>query len=373
MRHIPRPRSIINLSLFFLVVSCGLPQQPEHVLDPTPTGILQSPTSTSETTLSSADREALESLKKIDPFPLYVMNYAPDKTTSSPSTPFRYLRTDTLKKNSIQNNAWACSLFAYFANPETRLFGRNFDWRYSPALLLFYHPTDGYSSVSMIDLEYLIEPEVVGQLDKLAIIDRRTLLDAVHLPFDGMNDRGLVIGMAAVPYSPLPYSPEQETLGSLGVMRRILDHASTIEEALAIFSNVNLDWGNGPPVHYMISEGRGRSVLVEFVEGEIVVLENLDSWQAATNFLQAWAGKQLEGHCQRYDRLEQELNSRTRPLTSDMAMDLLEGVSQTWSLNSGTQWSIVYDYLKGEILVVMGQDYDHPYRIPFEPWDPVFR
>lgn len=373
MRHIPRPRSIINLTLFFLVVSCGLPPQPEHVLDPTPTGILQSSTSTLETILSSADREALESLKKIDPFPLYVMNYAPDKTTFSPSTPYRYLRTDTLKKNSIQNNAWACSLFAYFANPETRLFGRNFDWHYSPALLIFYHPVDGYSSVSMVDLEHIIDSEIAGQLDELSIIDRSALLDAVHIPFDGMNDRGLVVGMAAVPYTPIPYSPDQETLGSLGVMRRILDQASSVEEALEILSNVNLDWGSGPPLHYMISDIRGRSVLVEFDDEEMVVLENQDSWQGATNFLQTRAGERLEGHCRRYDRIDQELDARTKPLTAEMAMDLLGAVSQTWSMDSGTQWSIVYDYLQGNVLVVMGQDYDNPHRIPFNLQESVFK
>jgi hypothetical protein len=32
------------------------------------------------------------------------------------------------------------------------LFGRNFDYYYSPALLLFTRPPAGYASVSMVDL-----------------------------------------------------------------------------------------------------------------------------------------------------------------------------------------------------------------------------
>ncbi len=33
--------------------------------------------------------------------------------------------------------AWGCSLFAFFSDPQAMLYGRNFDWEYSPALLLF--------------------------------------------------------------------------------------------------------------------------------------------------------------------------------------------------------------------------------------------
>jgi len=33
--------------------------------------------------------------------------------------------------------AWACSLFAGLGDVEQRLYGRNFDWDHSPAVLLF--------------------------------------------------------------------------------------------------------------------------------------------------------------------------------------------------------------------------------------------
>ena len=44
-----------------------------------------------------------------------------------------------------------------WAIPDDRLFGRNFDWRYSPALLLFTDrpAAGGYASVSMVDIAYL--------------------------------------------------------------------------------------------------------------------------------------------------------------------------------------------------------------------------
>jgi penicillin V acylase-like amidase (Ntn superfamily) len=80
------------------------------------------------------------------------------------------------------------------------------------------------------------------------------------MPFDGMNSRGLVIGMAAVPFSDLPSDPELVTVDSLAIMRRILDQASDVESAVDILSNIKPSWGGGPALHYMISDSSGRSL-----------------------------------------------------------------------------------------------------------------
>ncbi len=92
---------------------------------------------------------------------------------------------------------WACSLFAALGS-DNQVYGRNFDWVDSPALLLFSHPTDGYASVSMVDLAYLDFGDQVDHLVDLPLDRRGPLLDAPALPFDGMNERGLAVGMAAV-------------------------------------------------------------------------------------------------------------------------------------------------------------------------------
>jgi len=52
----------------------------------------------------------------------------------------------------------------------------------------------------MVDIAYLgFEGSKAGALTNLPLVERRALLDAPSLPFDGMNERGLAIGMAAVP------------------------------------------------------------------------------------------------------------------------------------------------------------------------------
>lgn len=304
------------------------------------------------------DRQALISLQKVDAYPLYAMTYKPLVMAATPSNLTELRLELTRSKTSAPD--WGCSLFTALADPEARLFGRNFDWRFSPALLLFYYPPEGYSSVSMVDIEYLFDGADLHRLDEMSLMERMPLLDSVQIPFDGMNSSGLVIGMAAVPFSPLPEQTDSATVSSLGIMRQILDQASDVGEALAILSSVNLDWGGGPPLHYLISDRHGKSVLVEFIDGDIVILESGEAWQAATNFLQGSAIKDHSGLCQRYDLLQSTLEQLGGALSTDQAMELLARVAQV-GLDSGTQWSVVYNNSLGQVQIVMGRMYENPH------------
>lgn len=98
----------------------------------------------------------------------------------------------------------------------------------------------------------------------LPLAARTPLLYAPFLPFDGINEHGLAIGMAAVPGSDMLYDPAKEEIGSLAVMRVILDRARTVEEAVLILSDYNIDMEGGPPLHYLIADRSGQAVLVEF-------------------------------------------------------------------------------------------------------------
>jgi hypothetical protein len=237
------------------------------------------------------------------------------------------------------------------------LYGRNFDWEYSPAVLLFTDPPDGYASVSMVDIAYLgFGGTSAGRLPDLPLVERRALLDAPRMPFDGMNEHGLVVGMAAVPPGQMRPDPAKETTGSLRVIREMLDHASKVDEAVAILQSYNIDFEGGPPLHYLVADPSGRSALVEFYQGEMVIMPNETPWHLATNFLRASVGESAAGQCWRYDRLSQRLTDAQGRMTTPSAMRLLSDVSQ-----EGTQWSIVYGMSTGDVSVTMGRQYDTPH------------
>ncbi len=118
-----------------------------------------------------------------------------------------YQRVEMPSSSSEANAgpAWGCSLFAALGDNDGMVFGRNFDWEYSPAVLLYTDPPDGYASVSMVDIAYLgFDNSTAPQLLQMNLGERQQLLNAPFLPFDGMNELGLVVGMAAVPAGNVP-------------------------------------------------------------------------------------------------------------------------------------------------------------------------
>ncbi|MGD2252405.1 MAG: carcinine hydrolase/isopenicillin-N N-acyltransferase family protein [Anaerolineales bacterium] len=306
---------------------------------------------------SGYELATLSSLQQVADHPLYTMYFygeyeAPDfyLTSAGPAG-------TGWGRPSVASQPWACSLFAALADEEHMLYGRNFDWYFSPAILLFTDPPDGYASVSMVDIAYFgfSDPEehplTERSLDELA-----PLLAAPHWPFDGVNDQGLAVGIAAVPPGNMRVDLSKPTTSSLGVGRLILDNAKDVDEAVAILEGHNIDFGGGPPVHYLIADRAGQAALVEFYLGEVVVHPNQQPWHVATNFLLAEAGNQAPGTCWRYDLIASTLRQTGGRLDLPTAIDLLEQVSQ-----EVTEWSIVYEISSGKIGVAMGRKYDQVY------------
>lgn len=298
----------------------------------------------------------LNSLEQVDGYPLYTLHYYGAYDRPSPLARIAALFQQAAAPSQQESTlpAWGCSLFAALGGSESSLYGRNFDWEYSPAVLLFTDPPDGYASVSMVDIAFLgFSPDQAKDLTERSLLDRAPLLEAPFLPFDGMNEYGLAIGMAAVPDSAMPHDPAKETAGSLGIIREMLDHAQTVDEAVAILEDHNIDMSGGPTVHYLIADAARDAVLVEFYRGKVVVIPNKAPWHVATNFLRTATAGDPRALCSRYARIDRRLEEAQGQVTTEEAMELLSEVAQ-----AGTQWSVVYGMHTGEIHVSIGQAYD---------------
>lgn len=361
---IRRFRLIIVLLTLSLLAGCSLGNSP-------PTRFPTSSTRASDQAFSEDEIATLESLEKLDDYPLYSMRYVgdyPQPILSNAET--QVIGADYPVDRSVRLDGWGCSLFAALGNPERRLYGRNFDWRFSPALLLFTDPSDGYASVSIVDIEYLGFKDDAEEyfrrakdLLELPLNELQSLLEAPALPFDGMNEKGIGVAMAAVPPGEMRPDPDKQTIDQLGVMREILDHASTLDEAVDILSSYNIDMGS-VPLHYLVASASGEAALVEFYEGKMKVFRNENPWHLATNFLVAATGGETaeeyfrQGQCYRYDRISQRMQETGGKLSLQEAFVLLEDVSQMDPQGqSSTQWSVVYDLTAGTVNIVMGREY----------------
>ena len=338
-KHSPSILQLITCSMLLFVLSaCGVASpaaSDPQVFPMAPTEELGG--------LSAENAATLKSLEKLDDYPLYVMYYTGSYEYPRIGSAFPVL------------GDFSCSLFATLGDEKDRLYGRNFDWEFSPALLLFTDPPDGYASVSMVDLTFLgITTEASKTLIDQPFDKLTALLDAPSMPFDGMNEYGLTIGMAAVPDEFLDdasYDRSRPQIGSIGIIRQVLDHARNVDEALGLFGQYNIDFSGGPPIHYLIADRAGKAVLVEFYQGKMVQLPNEAPWHLATNHLRCIA--QGDGSCPRYHLLSERLAAQDGQLEPGEAMQLLSEVTQGL-----TQWSSVYDMSSGDIYIAIGQSYD---------------
>ncbi|MBN2149635.1 MAG: linear amide C-N hydrolase [Anaerolineales bacterium] len=313
---------------------------------------------TAQTTLSP-EQQTLASLELVDDFPLYVMHYYGDYGFES------LLGQGATSAEGQNRNAidlrWSCSCFAAMDEEGKPLLGRNFDWYHDhPALLLFTDPPAAYASVSMVDLSYL-----GFSADTIKSGDRSALLQAPYLPFDGMNEYGLAVGMMAVDRAEGGQDSQKLTLGTLEIIRLMLDYARNVDEALALLDGYNVDFEGGPPVHYLIADAAGESALVEYLDHEIVVTRSAQTWQVATNFI--FADEQPAGadsSCWRYNKAYDVLEQHAGVLSAPKAMDLLEQVSQSGDFP--TIWSLVYHLQTGEIEVVIDRQYHQVYDFTLE-------
>jgi hypothetical protein len=326
--------------LLFLLTSCSIGA---------PTATTTLPASPTENVggLSSESAATLRSLEKLDDYPFYAMHYAGE---------YRYPQIGSTWSVGVD---FSCSLFATLAAGSDMVYGRNFDWDMSPTLLLFTDPPDGYASASMVDLEFIgISPEASKNLADLPLLERIALLSAPSMPFDGMNEYGLTVGMAAVPgdyKEHASYDPSKPTIGSIGIIRQILDHARNVDEAVELFKQYNIDFRGGPLIHYLIADPAGKAVLIEFYLGEMKVLPNEAPWHLATNHFRCTA--EGNGGCPRYRKISEQLIAMNGQLDPKSAMQLLSEVRQ-----GITQWSAVYDMISGDINVAIAGNYDSIYN-----------
>lgn len=301
--------------------------------------------------------ESLRSLTKIDDYPVYTMHFV-----GPYGIPAELAAEGYSAPQPEITNSWACSLFATLGDADASLFGRNFDWEHSPMLLLHTNPEEGYATVTCVDFAYLIEdaPSVWDSLEAQPLEALYPLLEAPYLPFNGMNEHGLAVGMAAVPSDRYVFDADKPLVGHLQLMRFVLEGARTIEEAVELVQGVSIRDQGGPHIHYLLADREANAVLIEYVDGEVVVHKNLKAWHVATNFTVARVDGTPAGQCSRYDLITRTLEDAGGILSTDRAMDVLQQVSQ-----SNTQWSIVYDLSNLTIQMALGRDFNTIYTFDF--------
>lgn len=312
------------------------------------------------------DSLTLNSLKKIDDYPFYAMTYYGD-----------YGFDNYLKGNKGYPIAWTdvnknkfhrrCSCFAAMGKKSCFFYGRNFDYHNSVPLILYTKPRNGHASMSMVDIQFL----GYDQLNHLpdSITSRKELLDAPWLPIDGINERGVTIGLLAVEEEEPPFDPQKVTINEVALIRLVLDYANNTEHALSLIQeyNVNTSITDNEPEHFLIADPQGNSAIIEFLDKKMIVIKNERPWQVATNFNVNRLQDKSKIQCERYKFASKLLKEKKGNLNTTEAMELLENIA----LDRSTKWSCVYNMSDCVVHIAIGTKYKNMYRISLKKFNKI--
>jgi hypothetical protein len=311
---------------------------------------------------------SLSSLKKIDDYGMFQMTYYGDYGfddfltvgATSDSDIEAFVTKRLLKGLPIDLGVTGagCTVFVTQNEKGEILFGRNFDFSYAPSLQLFTTPANGYASVSTVNLTFAGYSE--DNLPNGLSFGSFLTLAAPYLPFDGMNEKGVAIALLAVPEASLENDEEKITLNTTTAIRLVLDKAANIDEAVALLRQYNIYFSGGIDCHFLIADASGKSVLVEYYDGQLQTVTTEENYQIASNFI-AYSGVNIgEGfdEFERYDKVKTaiEINGF---LSEAQAQKLLAEVGVYDGNTDKLQWSVLYNLTTGNGAILAHRNTDN--------------
>lgn len=191
--------------------------------------------------------------------------------------------------------------------------------------------------------------------------DNIQALVSLYAPLDGMNEAGLAVSVNMIQDSA---SIDQDTgkpdLTTTTAIRLLLNQAADVGEALDLLEQYDMHSSMGMMVHFALADATGRSVVVEYVNDEMVVTET----PVVTNFYLAEGEKHGVGTGQSHTRYEilTELLARQSSFTMDEMRDAMSSVSKrNFGEFESTEWSIVFDLTNGTARYYHRENYDVSY------------
>lgn len=301
----------------------------------------------------------LSSLEKIDDYGAYRMTYYGDygfddflKEGASDDKDIEKFVTERLLKGlpiDLGVTGAGCTAFVVKNEKGEVLYGRNFDFLYAPSMQVYTSPKNGYASVSTVNLSFAGYSE--ESLPDGSFFNQFLTLAAPYLPFDGMNEKGVAIALLAVPQAEPPFDENKVMLNTTTAIRLVLDKAATVEEAVELLRQYNIYFSGGVECHYLIADASSHSVIVEYYEDKLQVVETDANYQIASNFI-AFNGVNIgEGFTEfeRYEAVEKEVLENDQILNEEEIISLLAEVGVRDGDADKLQWSVLYNLTTGEV------------------------
>lgn len=251
-------------------------------------------------------------------------------------------------------DSFECSLFTAQGDEDLQFLGRNFDNPDNDVLFTRYSPPDGYQSMAftrMNDLGYAYGTN----FEDLTFAQKIPLLRSAYFVPDGINEHGLTAGLASVDPVQTDIDPEKDTIFITRLIREILDHAQSVDEAIDVANSFNV-FDNGIHVishHLLVGTPDGESVVLEYHNGAFQTVQTSEDWQVLTN-IPVWNVEHelLMNTCWRYNSLYDDMEDAAGILSWDEGMIALEAV------HMNCPWSAIYNMSDPSVYIAIMNNYD---------------
>lgn len=309
--------------------------------------------------MTQQQRDTLATFRRMGNSPLFAMDYLADYRlrdfltigADSDLQLNHFIVTHLLSGEPMVHEMpdMGCSTYAASLAEGKRIFGRNFDEQDCLMMALTTRPQDGYASISVVNLSYI---GVTAQSLPLPPEKQRFLLAAPYVPLDGVNEKGLAVGVLRIRNVPTHQQRGKVCVNTTAAMRIILDLCATVDEAIALLEQFDMHASANVDFHFQLADAGGDSAIIEYVHNEMKVVRG----PCATNFLLTPdTGVQGGGH-DRYEVLQRTLRENGG-IFADIpaAMGLLQAVS-----GASTRWSAVYDLTAPAMWIAPARQYESP-------------
>ena len=256
-------------------------------------------------------------------------------------------------------NVYGCSALTARTPDGTVLMGRNFDFSYSTNLITHVIPKDGYETITTFNVDFF------GFGDNWVpegMANQFMALSSLFFALDGINEKGLAIAdLMAGDEVETHQETGKPALTGTAAIAYVLRKAADVEEAIATFRSIDMHSDIGAAHHFAVSDASGRSVVLEYVDNELVVVETP---AVANHYL---CPQKLNVGLLDWDHRYEQLCARYEAAGGVMERKALEeavfSVSQPEQQGFlGTAWTTVMDLTNPSITYYNVRKFDKPFH-----------
>jgi hypothetical protein len=233
-----------------------------------------------------------------------------------------------------------------------------FNTKLNPCTIFFISDSEnclvGNNEDNLYNIDYYLKivPASKNNYGRIELFNKVNLF--INNIQGGMNEKGLFFDMAGTPNDNIRIesNPNRNIKFGINTIDNFLATCKNVEEAVIYWKSVN--WGSLiPSFHMLIADQNGKSVILEWVNGEMISIEKKGNYQIITNYL---IKKPWLPNSGGWDREDIALGNIVKNnISINNIVNVLKSTSQQ-SVKIGTIYSNIYDLKKMTMMIFLRSD-----------------